>query len=179
MQFVKIGSSCSNMSCLNIGVPQGGIMSPVLFLVYINDIGNISNNLFPTLFADDTTLSLSHCNYASLVSTLNNDLKLLSEWTIANRLTINVDITELLIISNSKYNAENNEIHLNNQNLEVTNGCSFLGVKLDSGMNFSDHINFITSKLAKNTGIFYKIRDNLNIHAALSFIIPSYFKFLV
>ena len=168
-QYVKIGNSNSSLRSVNIGVPQGSILAPILFLIYINDLANVSEILSPTLFADDTTLTISHNNYTQMVTDLNAELKLINEWTKSNRLTINVDKTEMILITNRQCNNGDNDIKLDDQYLKFTENCMFLGVKLDNKLTFCSHIKYITSKLARSTGIFYKIRDNFTLSAKLNF----------
>ena len=71
---------------ITIGIPQGSILGPIIFLIFINDSPNSSDILLPTLFADDTTLSIFTDNYEELVHTLNHELDLVTIWTILNRL---------------------------------------------------------------------------------------------
>ena len=144
----------------------------------MNDVTSISETLYPTLFADDTTFSVSNNDYSSLVSNLNHELQIFNEWTVANRLTINVTKTELLIISNCKPDNSDHDIHLNNEFLKYSDTCSFLGVTLDNKLNFSNHIKSISSKLAKNTGIYYKIRENFTVEASLNFYYGFIFPFI-
>ena len=67
LQRVRVGSKLSKYKTINIGIPQGSILGPLLFLLYINDMPNISNSLKFTLFADDTTLALSDCNFSDMI----------------------------------------------------------------------------------------------------------------
>ena len=97
-QSVRIGSCLSDKSVVNIGVPQGSSLSPVLFLMYINDMVNLSNNFNVLLFADDTTLSTSGSNFSQLVDTLNLELGDIADWMAANRLSLNIDKTYALTL---------------------------------------------------------------------------------
>ena len=99
-QFVRVGSCDSSINTINIGVPQGSTLGPILFLLFINDLPNASNLLFPTLFADDTTLSIARSNFLDLISVLNQELQSIKEWTVSSRLSINVDKTEMILITN-------------------------------------------------------------------------------
>ena len=85
-QCTLVNSSSSNFEKLVTGVPQGSTQGSVLFLLYINDIVKSSTILQFTLFADDTNISYSHANIDSLARTLNDELKLLSEWLVNNKL---------------------------------------------------------------------------------------------
>ena len=160
MQYVGVGYSNSSLRPINIGVPQGSVLGPILFLVFINDLPDCSN-LRTTLFADDTTLSISSHNYDDLVTDLNFELLKIHDWVVSNRLTINVDKTELMLISNKNVNSCNEQIFLNGRSLNFTDNAMFLGMKLDNKLKFSDHIHYINDKISKNIGIFSKIRDNL------------------
>ena len=103
-QYVKIGTSSSSLRSINIGVPQGNILTTILFLIYINDLASVSEILSLTLSEDGTTVTISHNNYTQMVMDLNAELKLINEWTMANRLTINVEKTEMILVTNRQYN---------------------------------------------------------------------------
>ena len=86
------------------GVPQGSILGPILyfFLIYINDLPNVSENLNTILFADDSTFYLSGPNPHNLLTSLNTDIQKISQWCIANRLTINVNKTNYMVFTTKK-----------------------------------------------------------------------------
>ena len=138
-------------------------------MVFINDFPSVSNLLKPTLFADDTTFTYSEYDYENIVRTLNTELVTIDTWTRSNKLLINADKTELILISNRLSSPQSSNIKLNGQELKFTDKCKFLGVMLDNRLTFADHINYVTSKISKNIGIFYKIRQNLNLEARLNF----------
>lgn len=85
---VRIGSALSDLKNINIGVPQGSLLSPLLFNLYINDMPEISSNIKFTLFADDTTLTINDSNYSNLITRTNLELEKLYTWTINIRLYI-------------------------------------------------------------------------------------------
>ena len=95
-QCVKIGDTHSQTDTIKCGVPQGSILGPLLFLIYINDIVNCSNILQFTLFADDTCIFYSAKPDPSIVNTLNNELKKVSKWLTTNKLSLNVDKSSYL-----------------------------------------------------------------------------------
>ena len=79
-QCVKVGLAKSDFRNVNIGIPHGSILGPILFLIYINDLPNVSNILSSILFADDTTLSISNSSYTELVNVANRELDLICSW---------------------------------------------------------------------------------------------------
>ena len=90
MQYVSIDKPNSTHSLIKCGVPQGSILGPVLFLIYINDLNQVSDILHTIMFADDTNLFLSGSKISEIELKLNNELSLLTEWFSANHLSLNI-----------------------------------------------------------------------------------------
>ena len=96
-QQVSLNGQLSTPKQVTCGVPQGSILGPLLFLIYINDMNKAINNSTVYHFADDTNLLYSHKNPKTLKKAMNRDLKSLYEWLCANRLSLNVGKTEFMI----------------------------------------------------------------------------------
>ena len=111
-----------------------------------------------------------------MISVLNQELIKINDWTISNRLTINTSKTELLFFSNLNISPSNDDIRLNGTPLTFVNQARFLGVTIDSNMNFKTHIQNINNKISKHCGIFYRIKRNFPTATRLvyynSFILP-------
>ena len=173
---VRIGNKFSEEKTVNIGIPQGSILGPILFIIYNNDLPSISPNLMTTLFADDTNFSLTHKNFEPMVGSLNDELLKIHDWTVANRLTINNSKTELLLFSNRSTPHNNEQVVLNGSYVKFVDHAKFLGIYIDSKMNFKKHINYITGKIAKHAGILYRIKQGMPLKTRLtyynSFVLP-------
>ena len=158
--FVRISDSSSERVVSNIGIPQGGTLSPLLFLMYLNDMPNFSTNSTSVLFADDTTLLLSDLSYNKLIETAKAELIRLKEWMDSNRLTINKDKTCVMLISNRlNVKVVRPELDIDNIPLTVVDYAPFLGVIFDNGLNFSRHCEHISSKISKSIGVLYRLKQ--------------------
>ena len=129
-QSVKIKQHVSSAKQISIGVPQGSILAPLLFLLYVNDLPNISPNCSTILFADDTTLSLHDESTSCLELNCNEILNRLYNWTLSNRISVNIDKTFYIPISNRSW-IVSPRITLNDQIIDSRSNGNFLGVVLD------------------------------------------------
>ena len=94
-QYIEIGeNSKTDPKYVTCGVPQGSILGPLLFLVYVNDLPNASRLLDPTMFADDTNLFFNHKGIKHLFTVVNNELVNIKDWFTANKLSLNVEKTK-------------------------------------------------------------------------------------
>jgi hypothetical protein len=147
------------------GVPQGSILGPLLFLIYINDL-NKASNLISIMYADDTNLFLSSSNIYELFTTMNKELKHISNWFKCNKLTLNINKTKWTLFHSyaKKRLLPTNLPQLYIDEIEIKNDpvTKFLGVYLDENISWNKHINYVSTKISKNIGILYKARNYLN-----------------
>ena len=94
-----VNGHLSQKVSVRCGVPQGSILGPLLFLIFINDLPNCFDTAKTTMYADDTTLAFCANDTNSLESQINSELKQLNQWLVANKLTLNVSKTELMLIT--------------------------------------------------------------------------------
>ena len=85
-QFITYGDKQTNIETITCGVPQGSILGPLLFIIFVNDLHKVTKYLDPIIFADDTNLFCSHENIKTLFQIVNSELKLVTEWFSANKL---------------------------------------------------------------------------------------------
>ena len=173
---VGLENAKSATHTVNIGIPQGSILGPILFIIYNNDLPAVSDILSPTLYADDTNFSITHTDYDVMIPLLNCELEKIHDWTLANRLTINASKTELLMFTNRKVLASNTDVILNDTPIAYVDHARFLGVIVDNKLNFKLHITNVVGKISKHSGILYKIKHNLPLPARItyynSFVLP-------
>ena len=159
LQCVNIGDTNSSNLPIDTGVPQGSVLGPLLFLLYINDIGSSSNILNFQLFADDTCVFYSHKERHVLENTINKELKNVHEWLIANKLSLNVQKSNVLTFRTK--NMDNKQIlnlNINGEILEEKVFAKYLGVIFDNKLLWYYHLDHVASKLTKSNGLLAKLR---------------------
>ena len=156
-QRVRVGDAFSQFEAIGSGVPQGSILCPILFLIYINDLPNVCIDCDFTLYADDATLMITDHDYTAMVDRANADLTLVREWTVDNRLTLNAEKTSAMLFTNRSTNGSHSLISLSGSSLDYVDQLKFLGVVIDNKLCFSTHINNITSKISKLSGVLHSI----------------------
>jgi len=162
-QFVTVNEMNSDKRRIECGVPQGSVLGPKFFLIYINDISHISDLLKFILFADDTTILCSQDNINDLIKTANTELNKLCHWFSANKLSLNLTKTNYMLFS-TKHLAINNEhtISMCNTDIARVDACKFLGVYIDDKLNWTKQSSQIQTKLSKTLGILYRTRNLLD-----------------
>ena len=155
-QCVSIGDTTSDTKTIKCGVPQGSILGPLLFLLYINDIMKSSTLFNYLLFADDTCLSYNYDDsHPETELLLQRELQKISDWLVTNRLTINVDKSNCLISSTGK--KKKLSLIMNNKILLEKQLTKYLGV-VDNKLTWKERITQTNLRLSEGIGILYKLR---------------------
>ena len=143
-QFIFYNDKNSSMLDITCGVPQGSILGPLLFLLYINDLQKASSIVKPIMFADDTNIFFSDKHITSLFSTMNNELKNIQKWFNSNKLSLNASKTKYIFFHSQ---AHSGDIPLKLPKLEINTTTivresviKFLGVLLDENLSWKTHI---------------------------------------
>ena len=156
-QCVSIDGINSDFYKIKCGVPQGSILGPTLFLMYINDLVNYTGIFKPLLFADDTNLFLTSKNLNSEISNINNALKVVGNWCHANKLTVNIQKTNFIRIQNYQNKASfNHDIDLFTNKIVESRCVKFLGITIDPTLSWSVHIENLRNQLHKSLGLLYQ-----------------------
>ena len=167
-QFVQIDQTCSSTQTIKCGVPQGSILGPLFFILYINDLPRASKLTEPLLFADDTSIFFSHSNPDYLETVLNNELLNIDVWLRCNKLSINVQKTNYVVFCPSQRKVNHSfSLSFGGQPLIQSNVTKFLGVYLDEHLTWKNHINFVCKQIAKSVGILSRTRFYLSCKTKL------------
>ena len=161
-QYVSIQNSESSLRPIRHGVPQGSVLGPLLFLIYINDLHKAIRFSETFHFADDTHLLHFAKTVRSLCSKVNADLRTLTTWLNANRISLNASKTEFVIFrSKSKPLTCSPFLKLVGKKIFPISSVKYLGVRLDKHLNWKPHISDIASKLQRANGMLSKLRHYL------------------
>ena len=172
-QFVEVDNTESQMLPLNTGVPQGSILGPLLFLIYINDIAKASNIFQFVIYADDTNLNTSleivaqRSGRGSINDILNGELTKVSDWLKCNMLSLNVSKSKYMIFHKPQKKIMKLQLKINDIEIERVSQFDFLGLTLHENLNWKSHIDKIANKISRSIGILNKQKHFMPIESKL------------
>lgn len=154
-QFVYFNNANSRLTDIKFGVPQGSVLGPILFLIYVNDLPNSTPSANFTLFADDTSLTHSHSDFNMLLTEAQNSLLSAQNWFTNNKLVLNKDKTETMVFSLRQHSE-----------LDNSHSVKFLGVLLDSKLTWEEHTVSVCKNISRKIFLLRNLRNCLS-HSTL------------
>ena len=155
-------NSFSSQRLIKCGVPQGSILGPLFFLLYINNLPHCLNKTKPRLFADDTNLTASANSMTDLEAAVNSDLENLKKWLIANKLSLNVAKTEFMLIGSKLMikNISNSHpnVFIENKQIKQVYECKTLGVTIDQHLSWKNNTENICKKVTAGISAIRRIK---------------------
>ena len=143
---------------LRYGVPQGSVLGPLLFLIYINHLPNCSIDP-PQLYADDTCLIVHGDSLQNFELNCNEALKHVSVWMKVNKLTANTSKSQVTVLSPKSSNSTHHfNVMMNQEKISCCSNLKYLGLFIDEHLDFRKHLTYIEAKLARAVGILFKCK---------------------
>ena len=149
----------SDMRSITCGVPQGSILGPLLFFLYVNDLlNNITDILFTIMFTDDTSMFINSNDLKAMATKLNSELKEVSIWLQVNKLSLNVEKSGFIYFKSVETLDLEVDICINDKCLSRVSQVKFLGTIIDDKLTWRPYIDYISKKLSKAIAIMYRIK---------------------
>ena len=167
-QYVEFNDKHSNLKEIKTGVPQGSILGPLLFIIYMNDIHTVTDKFNFVLYADDTSMVQPLCTFTSPVqksnsqisAAINSELNLVSDWLSLNKLSLNTKKTKMMLFHYRQKDVTNliPKLKMNGKPITLVKEFNFLGIMLDESMTWNAHINKIACKLSCAIATFRRLK---------------------
>ena len=168
-QCVVINDAQSNYHEVKHGVPQGSVLGPLMFIIYINDLHNSVCYSTSIHFADDTSLVFTEESLKELNRKVNRDLALLVHWLRANKISLNASKTEIILFRTIRTKITKHlNFRLSGQQIKPSHHAKYLGVFIDENLSWDTHLLKLSQKLASTVGILSKLRHYVDYKTLLS-----------
>ena len=162
MQFVQIGNKVSTMKPVLTGVPQGSIIGPLLFNIFIKDIVKASQKFAFILYADDTTLNSTLDSFGNDLEEIQNsivrELEKIFKWLDVNKLCLNVTKSKFMIFQMPQKRVPQLSFNIEGLPIEQVYEFNFLGLIIDANLNWKAHLNAIGTKVSRVIGLLHKLK---------------------
>ena len=164
------GEVSTNINNVTSSVPQGSILGPLLFIIYVNDFPKCLKYSCSLAFADDTSIMISGKNLRTLFKKGNEELNNIDNWLIANKLSLNVEKTKCILFKalNLKSSASLS-LMIRNTSIEKVSSFKLLGTILDEHLSWKNHVILLKKKLHAILVAVMKIRPCLSKNALLTY----------
>ena len=166
-QYVSVENNKSTIKDINIGLPQGSILGPLLFVLFINDLPQSIPNGSVFMYADDTTISVSGSTKFEIETQLNDVMKLTYEWLIRNKLILNIDKTKVMLLgSRQRINLmpdKDLHVNVNDRPIACVNEYKCLGVIIDSYLDFRSHTYKVAKEVKQKLGILRRLKTSFSV----------------
>ena len=156
-QCVEIDTQRSSFLPIEIGVPQGSILGPLLFIIYINDFPNVSDKITSYLYADDTAIFIEGKGEREIQNTIDSVMPKIADWFASNQLSLNTDKTFYQIHSNKKTQITTS-LNLAGASIKRVKSVKYLGVFIDDDLKWQTHIRKLHTVLCRNIGMLCRLR---------------------
>lgn len=157
VQLVKLGDTYSLRKAINIGVPQGSILGPLFFIIFINDLLQVIDNI--SAYADDTVIYASKITWSETEKEINNNLITLNSWFYKNKLLLNKQKTTYVAFANRKKSIPASiSINIDNEIIQKSSHAKYLGIVFDEQLKWKEHVKTIYSKLRYLPYVFSRLK---------------------
>jgi hypothetical protein len=163
-QKVQYGGKISEVKYINVGIPQGSCIGPILYNIYTNDLDEFIADIFKVFYADDTAVTTCHINLEMLKDTIAGVLTRVEQWCAFNKLALSATKTKAVLFTNC--NTDPPQLCIDNVPIEFISHYKYLGINIDSRLKFNAHLNELKIKLSRNCGISYRLQSKLNLDSA-------------
>ena len=164
-QSCQLNGMLSDQRKITCGIPQGSILGPLLFIIYINDLPNCLKHTTPRMFADDTSLTAVGKTFNEAEEIANKDLKNVKAWLSSNKLSLNIAKAEYLLIGSRpkiKRMDVQPTVKIDTCPIKRVKCAKMLGVEIDEHLNWEKHIECIASKVSSGIGALKKLKEFVN-----------------
>ena len=160
-QRVIYNATSSSELIVKCGVPQGSILGPLLFILYINDLSNISSLLTTIMYADDSSFFLQGTNIDNIITGINTETENILNCLEVNRLSLNTKKSKWVLFDCAKNRGQVRhdwQIKIRGEIINQVENIKFLGIILDERLSWKEHVRYISTKLAKSIGVLGKAK---------------------